>query len=958
MDNITTENYGTHYEVWSLDNLGNKVNLLENIKNNRLIDYQIINNTLYVEHQVMGESIYLYDIKVVDNSFNYRNTILENVNLSIKIKPTTISTKLTDFLEIAINNMKEGTWTGSETVDYFKTKFNKNFYWKNGQVETVDNILSIYQDLVKVPIRAYTGQVNVSNFALLGENTDIAIDALTPPIDLSDIEIKMFRWIQSGESYIFDMNIEPEENNNRYIASGLFGQNSISWSVSSQSDFSQGTFNGTDSWRGIGQLELASTIFQDGFEDGDILEWSGDTGSFSVQTSTLFEGSYSVQANTSSYQRIGRDILQNQPGYISYNIYSGDSSNRTCEIRFSDSLGGSAQLIINIQNGEIQYYDGSSYNTVQSASSSTWYNIELKNIDYANSQADIWVDGVEQVVDAQFLGDFSNSQYIVLISPNTNTGSYWDSIQVGGYVSSGTWTSQILENSEITSPQQISSFETTTSIGADESVKVRIGVDEDNDSSIEMWSHTSGNGVSLSDGTNTLGDSDFNLPSGYRYSTEFNLSVTDSSTDHTPSVSGFDMVVENATNPTIIENVENTNIDRYSSDIYADVRDDDNISWVALIDNSDDTVIENNIDINNPIYGLNTTWSGLDSGTSYQYYIQVSDSLGDVSSSEVYQFTTDSDNPPSADFTHNAPKLTGESVNFDASNSTDDYSISTYEWDFDNDGTYEDIGKTVTHSYSDDGTYTVELQITDDGGQTDTVTKDVTINNRSPTADFSYSVTISENKISVDASDSSDSDGTVDVYEWKWENSLSYVTGSEIDNHIYDSLGTYQVSLKITDDDGATDTVEKTIDLSNNAPTADFSYSVTISENKISVDASDSNDSDGTVENYEWKFTENDTFTYGNITTSHIYENRGTYQVSLRVTDDVGATDTVIKIIDVTENATVDDDEIYTPDEWSIWEKSVYKVRKTIEKSPTIQTFFILFFVVLLPIGLISKWVF
>ena len=75
---------------------------------------------------------------------------------------------------------------------------------------------------------------------------------------------------------------------------------------------------------------------------------------------------------------------------------------------------------------------------------------------------------------------------------------------------------------------------------------MRIGVDEDDDGTIDTWSHTSWNGVSLSDGTNTLGDSDFNLPSGYRYQIEYQLSVTDSDTTHSPSVEDFTLTVLDA----------------------------------------------------------------------------------------------------------------------------------------------------------------------------------------------------------------------------------------------------------------------------------------------------------------------------------------------------------------------------------------------------------------------------
>lgn len=64
---------------------------------------------------------------------------------------------------------------------------------------------------------------------------------------------------------------------------------------------------------------------------------------------------------------------------------------------------------------------------------------------------------------------------------------------------------------------------------------------------------------------------------------------------------------------------------------------------------------------------------------------------------------------------------TNEPVTFDASGSTDpDGSISTYEWDFDDDGAFEvtTSSPTTDHSFSTAGTHNVTLAVTDNSGQT------------------------------------------------------------------------------------------------------------------------------------------------------------------------------------------------------------------------------------------------
>jgi PKD repeat protein len=56
----------------------------------------------------------------------------------------------------------------------------------------------------------------------------------------------------------------------------------------------------------------------------------------------------------------------------------------------------------------------------------------------------------------------------------------------------------------------------------------------------------------------------------------------------------------------------------------------------------------------------------------------------------------------------------GETVTFDASNSTDNIGIISYKWDFGDGATA--TGVTVTHAYTNPGTYTVKLTVMDKAG--------------------------------------------------------------------------------------------------------------------------------------------------------------------------------------------------------------------------------------------------
>ncbi|HUR16490.1 MAG TPA: CARDB domain-containing protein, partial [Candidatus Limnocylindrales bacterium] len=81
----------------------------------------------------------------------------------------------------------------------------------------------------------------------------------------------------------------------------------------------------------------------------------------------------------------------------------------------------------------------------------------------------------------------------------------------------------------------------------------------------------------------------------------------------------------------------------------------------------------------------------------------------------------------------------GQLITFDASGSTDDITPSSqlkYEWDLNNDGTYEKLGQVVTGSYSTVGTKTAKLRVTDKSTPAKSSTDTVTVTVSAPKADL------------------------------------------------------------------------------------------------------------------------------------------------------------------------------------------------------------------------------
>jgi PKD repeat protein len=158
--------------------------------------------------------------------------------------------------------------------------------------------------------------------------------------------------------------------------------------------------------------------------------------------------------------------------------------------------------------------------------------------------------------------------------------------------------------------------------------------------------------------------------------------------------------------------------------------------------------------------------------------------------------------------------------------------------------------------------------------------------NVAPTAAFTS--TVSGLTAALDGRGSTDSDGTVRSHAWNFGDGT---TGSgATTSHAYTAAGTYPVTLTVTDDAGATATVERSVTVTqpaaNKAPTAAFSA---VSNGlTVALDGSGSADSDGTIRSHVWTFGDGTSGT--GVSTSHAYAAAGDYRVQLTVTDDDGAT--------------------------------------------------------------------
>ena len=296
-------------------------------------------------------------------------------------------------------------------------------------------------------------------------------------------------------------------------------------------------------------------------------------------------------------------------------------------------------------------------------------------------------------------------------------------------------------------------------------------------------------------------------------------------------------------------------------------------------------------------YGDNATGSGKTTEHTYKkegtydITLTVTDDDGVTSSSTQELTVSPFNQPPTAQFTLEVNDLT---VKLDASESFDsDGNIETYNWDY-GDG-IQDAGIKAEHVYAEAGSYIIKLTVTDFQGAINTLSEEVIVGaNQPPGAEFSYERNFLT--VTFDASASKDSDGTITEYNWNFGDGNT-AQGQQV-KHSYQQAGNYKVKLVVLDEQGASSSLIQDIivsDVPNQKPVAHFEFENIIL--RVRFDASASRDEDGIITSYRWDFGDG---TEGiDADPIHDYAQAGSYDVSLIVTDNKGATQKINQTIEV-----------------------------------------------------------
>lgn len=219
--------------------------------------------------------------------------------------------------------------------------------------------------------------------------------------------------------------------------------------------------------------------------------------------------------------------------------------------------------------------------------------------------------------------------------------------------------------------------------------------------------------------------------------------------------------------------------------------------------------------------------------------------------------------------------------------------IASYNWDFGDGGSVTANTPNAWHTYMNSGTYTVRLITTDINGCRDTIIKTNYIRINGPVANFSASNTAGCFGLTTTFTDLSTTDGVNALTNWTWnygDGNIVSLSGPPY-QHTFNTPGTFSVKLIVTDAAGCRDSVTRTNLVTATDPMPDFVSPDTLSCPGANVRFTNLTSPAGYTST--WEFGDGNTSTAASPT--HSYINPGLYTVKLRVVDNFGCPDSIIK---------------------------------------------------------------
>jgi gliding motility-associated-like protein len=219
--------------------------------------------------------------------------------------------------------------------------------------------------------------------------------------------------------------------------------------------------------------------------------------------------------------------------------------------------------------------------------------------------------------------------------------------------------------------------------------------------------------------------------------------------------------------------------------------------------------------------------------------------------------------------------------------------ISLYTWRFGDGITVSGTSNSISHNYKASGSYNVTMILNLKNGCRDSIVKPLAIQVDGPTAVFRTVNPGACQNNAVTFIDSSYANGAhvIQQWQWNWGDGVIQILNGPVFQHIYTSAGNHSVSLKVTDNNGCTDSTRHVNAVTISKPVASFNGdTLSCASHGIAF----TNLSTGPGLTYLWDFGDGTNSTQLNPV--HIFNNEGTYSVSLAITDLYGCGDFISRV--------------------------------------------------------------
>jgi gliding motility-associated-like protein len=213
-----------------------------------------------------------------------------------------------------------------------------------------------------------------------------------------------------------------------------------------------------------------------------------------------------------------------------------------------------------------------------------------------------------------------------------------------------------------------------------------------------------------------------------------------------------------------------------------------------------------------------------------------------------------------------------------------------YEWQFSNGSSSTSLTPQVT--YTKAGNYSTRLITTDIYGCKDTISENNHIRINGPTAKFTNSKPVGCKGLTVFFRDTSVTDGLHPIKGWSWQygdGQGETLSSSTPVQHLYADTGSYNVQLTVVDKAGCSDSMRVAKLVTTTAPKALFVSPDTLTCFGSTVTFTNQT----TSANYTSKWSFGDSTFSSQKNPTHVYRDTGFYQVSLKITDIYGCSDSI-----------------------------------------------------------------